>query len=134
MQVITDTGTDNLSMKSQAESWTDLVSVSSHAYGIIGLKNDGTVVATEDESPSKWYAGAAEISDWTDIQQITCGTYITVGLKSDGTVVATKYTGDIKYNKGQSNASNWTDIVSIAAGSTHTVGLKSDMERSLRVG
>lgn len=81
----------------------------------MGLKSDGTVVGTGDES------AISGIEDWTDIVDIACGAGHTVGLKSDGTVVAV---GENKY--GQINVSDWTDIVNISAGSWHTIGLKKD--------
>ncbi len=83
---------------------------------IIGLKSDGTLIAT-----GRTGAGQCDVSEWKDIVSVSAGDEHTVGLKSDGTVVAT---GDNEY--GQCNISEWKDIVSISAGGDHTVGLKSD--------
>ncbi len=85
-------------------------------YHTVGLKSDGTVVATGRNDESQ-----CDVSDWRDIIAVSAGDYHTVGLKSDGTVVATGYN---KY--GQCDVSEWTDIVAISAGYIHTVGLKSD--------
>ena len=85
----------------------------------VGLKSDGTVVATEYKG--KDYNGQCDVSEWTDIVAVAAGFAHTVGLKSDGTVVAVGENED-----GQCDVSEWTDIVAISAGYSHTVGLKSD--------
>ena len=82
----------------------------------IGLKSDGTVVATGDNE-----YGQCDVSDWKDIVAVSAGDYHTVGLKADGTVVAT---GDNEY--GQCDVSDWKDIVAVSAGDNLTVGLKAD--------
>jgi hypothetical protein len=82
----------------------------------VGLKDDGTVVATGDNS-----YGQCDVDSWTGIVQVAAGAYHTVGLKDDGTVVAT---GDGTF--GRCNVGGWTGIVQVAAGGYHTVGVKSD--------
>ena len=82
----------------------------------IGLKTDGTVVATGDNG-----YGQCDVSAWTDIISVSAGYNHTVGLRTDGTVLAT---GDNQYN--QCDVSGWTDIVAVSAGYGHTVGLKKD--------
>ena len=96
------------------------------AYGsrTVGLKADGTVVATKYTGDSKYYYGQCDVSEWRDIVAIAAGEAHTVGLRADGTVVATKYTGDNSY--GQCDVTGWQDIVAISAGWRHTVGLKAD--------
>ena len=49
----------------------------------VGLKADGTVVATGDNA-----YGACDVSSWKDIVAISAEGWHTVGLKADGTVVA----------------------------------------------
>ena len=85
----------------------------------VGLKSDGTVVATIYLGVN--YKGQCDVSDWSNIVAVSAGLYHTVGLKSNGTVVAT---GDISY--GKCNVSRWGNIVAVSAGRRHTVGLKSD--------
>ena len=82
----------------------------------VGLKSDGTVVATGYND-----YGQCDVEGWADIVAISAGNTDTVGLKSDGTVVAV---GDNRH--GQCDVEDWTDIVAIAAGDSHTVGLKSN--------
>lgn len=82
----------------------------------VGLKADGTVVATgrNDE-------GQCDVSDWADIVAVSAGYWHTVGLKTDGTVLAEGLN-----DYGRCDVSDWKDIVSVSAGSEHTVGLKAD--------
>ena len=94
----------------------DIVAISAGDYHTVGLKSDGTVVATGYNG-----VGQCNVSDWTDIVAVSAGNYHTVGLKSDGTVVATGNNDD-----GQCNVSDWTDIVAISASDYLTVALKSD--------
>ena len=89
----------------------------------VGLKSDGTVVATEyyDLSIYNTYLGQCDVSDWSDIVSISAGNCHTIGLKSDGMVVAVG-----KNENGQCNVFDWSDIVAISAGYNHTIGLKSN--------
>lgn len=96
--------------------WTDIVSVAAGSCYSVGLKSDGTVVATGYNKD-----GQCDVSGWSDIVAIAAGPAHTIGLKRDGTVVAAGYNG---YD--QCDVSDWTDIVAIATGAYHTVGLKSD--------
>ena len=50
----------------------------------IGLKSDGTLIATGDNT-----YGQCNISAWTGIVQVAAGAIFTAGLKSDGSVVTT---------------------------------------------
>ena len=93
--------------------------ISAGTDNTVGLKSDGTVVATIYLGVN--YEGQCDVSDWSDIVAVSAGDYHTIGLKSDGTVVAT---GENEY--GQCDVSDWSDIVAVSAGGYHTVGLKSD--------
>ena len=85
----------------------------------VGLKADGTVVATKYSGDE--YCGQCDVSDWTDIVAVSAGDDHTVGLEADGTVVAVG-----ENEKCQCDVGNWTDIVAVSAGCYHTVGLKAD--------
>ena len=91
--------------------------VSAGSWRIVGLKEDGTVVA------SGWDVdGSCDVDGWSDIISVSAqGNNHTVGLRTDGTVVATGYNGC-----GQREVSDWSDIVSVVAGGNHTVGLRAD--------
>jgi hypothetical protein len=86
------------------------------AFCTVGLRSDGTVVATGDNS-----YGECNVGYWRTIVAVSVKCQHTVGLKSNGTVVATGYNF-----YGQCNTSSWRDIVGVAAGYGHTVGLKSN--------
>ena len=82
----------------------------------VGLKPDGTVVATGYNGKEQ-----CEVSGWTDIVAVSCGGQHTVGLKADGTLVATGCN-----DEKQCDVLGLTDIIAISAGGYHTVGLKSN--------
>ncbi len=99
--------------------WDQILTHESISAGVnftIGLKPDGTVVATGRNK-----AGQCEVRGWTDIIAISAGGWHSVGLKSDGTVVTC---GSDFY--GQRKVDDWTEIIAISGGSSHTVGLKAD--------
>lgn len=82
----------------------------------LGLKDDGTVVATGQNDD-----GQCNVEDWTDVIEVSVGDSHSLGLKSDGTVVATGYN-----YYGQCDVDDWTDIIAISAGALHSLGQKSD--------
>lgn len=85
-------------------------------YHTVGLKADGTVLATgrSDE-------GQCSVSAWTGVTAVACGAYHTVGLRSDGTVLATG-----RNDEGQCNVSEWTDVVAVACADYNTLALLAD--------
>ena len=113
----------NMQGQCNVDDWWNLVQVSTGGGHTVGLKADGTVVATKYKGDS---VGKCNVSGWQDIAQVSAGGGHTVGLKADGTVVATEYRGDGKFYHGQCDVSAWRDIVQVSAGMTHTVGLKAD--------
>ncbi|MGN0803541.1 MAG: hypothetical protein ACI4MF_13195 [Candidatus Faecivicinus sp.] len=82
MQDKREAGSDTLLQTVNAESnWSSLdagVSIT------VGLKTDGTVVATGYNED-----GRCNVGDWTNIVSVSGGFGHTVGLRSVGTVVAT---------------------------------------------
>jgi len=122
---------DALEIKDAREKLQEAVEMCSRAISAgdhytVGLKTDGTVVATQYKGASRYYDGQCEVLGWKDIVAISAGDSHTVGLKADGTVCATQYTGDSEDYNGQCEVSDWKDIVAISAGGAHTVGLKAD--------
>ena len=71
--------------------WRDIVDVAAGSGHAVGLRADGTVVATGDNR-----RGQCGVSGWTDIVQVAAGYDHTVGLRSDGTVVAVGDSGGFK--------------------------------------
>ena len=92
------------------------VSIAAGDGHTVGLRNDGTLVATGNNKDD-----ACNVSYWKNIVSIAAGDFHTVGLRSDGSVVAVGYDAF-----GQCDTGTWKDIVGIAAGSYHTVGLRRD--------
>ena len=111
---------------------------------MLGLKADGTVIATGDNN---W--GQCDVSGWTDIVAIATGSftgknthsypiepraigdaifdtaqteshYYSVGIKADGTVVTA---GKIPESW---DLSGWTDIIKVSISGEHMAGLRSD--------
>ena len=114
-----DLGSFRDSKQRSLAQWERLVERKTIATGgshTVGLKSDGTVVATGDNTD-----GQCNVSDWTNIVAIAAGFDYTVGLKADGTVVAV---GD--NSAGSCDVAGWTDIVAIDADRWYTVGLKAD--------
>lgn len=97
-----------------------IIAVSAGANHTVGLRSDGTVVATGSNED-----GQCDVAAWTDIVAIDAGRYATVGLKSDGTVVLSGYES-YRYN----DAKHWRDISAISLGGLlgeiHLVGLRKD--------
>ena len=92
------------------ETWKDIVKYKAYNEGVIGLKNDGTIVAhtyTEED-----------FSEWKDIIDIECGHFF-FGLKSDGTVLTNGY-------EKECYVQDWKDIIQISAVPQTTVGLCKD--------
>ena len=84
---------------------------------VLGLKEDGTIVATG----RNYYGALNNVSDWNRIVKIDTLVRNTVGLRDDGTVVAT---GDNEF--GQCDVSDWQGITDIALAGKGTLGLKRD--------
>jgi alpha-tubulin suppressor-like RCC1 family protein len=99
-------------------AWKDIkdISIGYNGGHIVGLENDGTVVAAGDNK-----YGQCDVSDWTDFKAIYAKNGATLGLKNDGTVVAA---GNDAY--GELGVSQWTDMEEIYVGYNYTVGLRSD--------
>jgi alpha-tubulin suppressor-like RCC1 family protein len=80
--------------------WTDIVFISAGWGHILGVRSDGTVVATGDNASKQ-----SAVDDWADIVAVSSGQTHSVGLKSDGTVVSCGSGVDSKRG-----IKNWTDI------------------------
>ena len=101
------------------ELWREAAVQKSVATGggfAIGLKSDGTVLSTGNNTN-----GQMNVGDWTDIVAVAAGQDLSLGLKADGTVVAAGPNG-----YGECNVSEWTDIIQIDAGARGSFGLKTD--------
>ena len=98
--------------------WTNIIEVSMGFKLMVGLKDDGTVIAVGDND-----YGQCNVNSWKNIVSIDAGNYHVVGLKSDGTVVAT---GGFMGNGSATRVSSWKNIIAVEAGYDFTLGLKDD--------
>lgn len=96
-------------------AWHDIASISASRTHIVGLKMDGTVVATSNS-----YSKGCNVSDWFNVIDVRAGRDFTLGLKKDGSIL---YCGN---NSIRFPDSDWQNIIAIAVGSSHIVGLKQD--------
>jgi len=95
--------------------WSDLIDIDTGANHIVGLKSDGTVIASGNDD-----FGQCNVVGWTDIIAVSAGDNHTVGLKEDGTVVAC---GDNELT--QCDVGEWKDIEKIVTSQYSTAGLTS---------
>ena len=58
---------DNDDGQCEVADWTDIVAVSAGDWHTVGLKSDGTVVATKYTGDSEDYYGQCDVADWTNI-------------------------------------------------------------------
>lgn len=95
--------------------WKDIISVSCGHNHVVGLREDGHVVANGSNKD-----GQCEVDDWTNVIQVDTGTYFTAGLRKDGRVYVA---GDEKLF---ASVSGWRDVVQISASRDHLLALRSD--------
>lgn len=99
----------------EAENWTEITAIAAGSVGLVGLKQDGTIVSTMESLK-------AATGNWRDITAIAVNGVKLVALKRDGTVISTGENID----KEVYDLSDWTGIVAIAVAWGHTVGLRQD--------
>lgn len=100
--------------QTEVDGWTKIIAVEGGEFLSVGLRSDGTVVATGDNS-----SGQCDVGSWRDIVAIYSSGYTTMGLKADGTVMTTRA-------DDRPVVSQWTDIVAISGGFNGFMGLKAD--------
>lgn len=98
---------------------------------VVGLKNDGTVVADGCSSGFRLGQGVSwekdgggdkcKVSTWKNVKQIIAGCGYTAGLTTNNTVLVTYQDTD-----NFSAATGWKDIAFLSAGEDHLVGLKTN--------
>lgn len=86
-------------------SWQQIVQIQPCLGGIVGLKEDGTLVQSGVDS-----SAIIKISEWKDIVQLTGARWFLIGLKEDGTLVAT---GD--NNNNILNIENEKDVIALSS-------------------
>lgn len=87
--------------------------------GLVGLTEDGTVIAEEAEL--NYIINTIE--KWSHIRSVAAQGGTVVGLKEDGTVVAVCTLGN---DKGQCAVTEWSDIAAVGTNGTVTIGVRKD--------
>lgn len=95
-------------------TWKNIVSVAAGDYHVLGLKEDGTVVAAGRANRNQ-----CNTAHWRNIVAISAGANHSAGLTADGTVKITEYTQ-------AQEAMRWKNVVSISAGADFTLALFRD--------
>lgn len=99
--------------------WTQVVQVLPCLGGVVGLKEDGTLVRSGIDR-----SAILNIDEWNDVVQLTGGRYFLIGLKADGTLVGAGSNGE-----GVLNIENETDVIQLSSNnysSGHFAFIKSD--------
>ncbi len=96
--------------------WNNIVDAKGYSTHIIGLKSDGTVVASGTND-----YGQCNVADWEDVVQIDCSPTYTAAVKSDGTML---FTGENNYMND--DVTKWSNVKKIIAGEYHIVALLND--------
>lgn len=113
------------------DDWTNIKKISCSMEHIVGLKNNGTVVAAGQNQNEQ-----CNVDDWAGIVDVSAGGYFTVGLKENGKVtIAVSKTKEyssssdpfvtelINISSRFEKINTWTDIEKISSGYRHIVGL-----------
>lgn len=82
--IIMSTPFDRLQPLNEATNWTDIVAIACGEHHLVGLKADGTVVATGDNS-----YGQCDVMGWNNVANIYAAYNETFAIRKDGTVLAT---------------------------------------------
>ncbi len=102
----------------------DIVQLAAGYAHTVGLRTDGSVIATQVLEPAgaePYEYGQCDVSGWRNVTQIEAGWVHSVGLRADGTMAAT---GDNAH--GQCNVQGWSNVIEIAAGGWNTAALIAD--------
>jgi alpha-tubulin suppressor-like RCC1 family protein len=102
--------------QTNVSGWADVAAVAGGKEHSVGLKGDGTVLATGNNP-----YGQTNVNGSTGAVAVAAGYGHSLALKADGTVVAT---GSNAF--GQTNVSGWSGVVAVAAGYAHSLALKAD--------
>ena len=84
---------DNTYSQCEVSEWTDIVAIAAGDWHTVGLKADGTVVATGDDGTAflNKDKDCCALEDWKNIVAISAGSGSTIGLTADGDVKTAGY-------------------------------------------
>lgn len=104
--------------------WNGITSVAVGGKHIVGLRYDGTVIATGSNQN-----GQCNVNNWKNIVSICAGAYCTIGLKADGTVIVTGMSPELSeefQTETLKKVSSWKDVAQILTRRGRFFGLTKD--------
>ena len=102
----------------EVEEWKEIIAISSSANSVVGLKKDGTVVATGDN-----YEGKLNTQEWSKIVQVKAGIWGTFAVRECKTLV---YAGKLLENQEENfEKHQWTNLKAIE-GNWELIGINKD--------
>ena len=102
----------------EVEEWKEIIAISSSANSVVGLKKDGTIVATGDN-----YEGKLNTQEWSKIVQVKAGIWGTFAVRENKTLV---YAGKLLENQEENfEKHQWTNLKAIE-GNWELIGINKD--------
>ena len=102
----------------EVEEWKEIIAISSSANSVVGLKKDGTIVATGDN-----YEGKLNTQEWSKIVQVKAGVWGTFAVRECKTLV---YAGKLPENQKENfEKHQWTNLKAIE-GNWELIGINKD--------
>ncbi len=102
----------------EVEEWKEIIAISSSANSVVGLKKDGTAVATGDN-----YEGKLNTQEWSKIVQVKAGVWGTFAVRENKTLV---YAGKLPENQKENfEKHQWNNLKAIE-GNWDLIGIDKD--------
>ena len=102
----------------EVEEWKEIISISSSSNSVVGLKKDGTVVATGDN-----YEGKLNTQEWSKIVQVEARVWGTFAVRENKTLV---YAGKLPENQKENfEKHQWNNLKAIE-GNWDLIGIDKD--------
>ena len=102
----------------EVEEWKEIIAISSSANSVVGLKKDGTIVATGDN-----YEGKLNTQEWSKIVQVEAGVWGTFAVRENKTLV---YAGKLPENQKENfEKHQWNNLKAIE-GNWDLIGIDKD--------
>ena len=104
----------------EVAEWTDIQAISVDASTVLGLKRDGTVVATGSDN----HFGVLNVDGWKDMIQVEADLWCSYGLTKEGDLI---HTGEIFHEDQETFALyEWRNLKEIAADSGYLFAITDD--------
>ena len=102
----------------EVEEWKEIIAISYSANSVVGLKKDGTIVATGDN-----YEGKLNTQEWSKIVQVKAGVWGTFAVRENKTLV---YAGKLPENQKENfEKHQWNNLKAIE-GNWDLIGIDKD--------